>query len=109
MAGCVLCADICVRVSDTGRVFSEKKPAENRVGTVFAYMFSVMENIKDRIVEARGSIMLEYVIVLCGIGVALIVFLNRWFYNTTDGFGSLGQGIVAFYQRLQGGLSLPIP
>lgn len=72
-------------------------------------MFSAMENIKNRIVGAEGSIMLEYVIVLSGIGVALIVFLNRWFYNTTDGFGPLGQGIVAFYQRLQGGVSLPIP
>lgn len=72
-------------------------------------MFSVMENIKSRIVEARGSIMLEYVIVLCGIGVALIVFMNRWLYSSSDGFGPIGQGVVAFYQRLQGGLSLPIP
>lgn len=68
-----------------------------------------MKNIKSRIVEARGSIMLEYVIVLSGIGVALIVFLNRWFYSPVDGFGPLGQGVVAFYQRLQGGLSLPTP
>ena len=53
--------------------------------------------------------MLEYVIVLSGIGVALIVFMNREFYGITQGFGPLGQGIVAFYQRTLGGLSLPVP
>ena len=57
----------------------------------------------------RGSIMLEYVVVLCGIGVALIVFMNREFYSIKDGFGPIGQGIVAFYQRTLGGLSLPVP
>lgn len=57
----------------------------------------------------RGSIMLEYVIVLCGIGAALIVFMNREFYSIKDGFGRIGQGIVAFYQRTLGGLSLPVP
>ena len=72
-------------------------------------MFNAMENIKNRIVETEGSIMLEYVIVLCGIGVALIVFLNHWLYSSSDGFGPIGQRVVAFYQRLQGGLSLPIP
>ena len=53
--------------------------------------------------------MLEYVIVLCGIGVALTVLMNREFYSVTTGFGPLGQGVVAFYQRTLGGLSLPVP
>lgn len=57
----------------------------------------------------RGSMMLEYVIVLCAIGAALAVFVNREFYSPVDGFGPLGQGIVAFYQRTLGGLSLPVP
>ena len=57
----------------------------------------------------RGSMMMEYVIVLCGIGVALMVFMNREFFDYTNGFGPLGQGIVAFYQRTLGGLSLPVP
>ena len=47
--------------------------------------------------------------VLCGIGVALMVFMNREFYSVSNGFGPLGQGIVAFYQRTLGGLSLPVP
>ena len=68
-----------------------------------------MKNTTDIIKDERGSIMLEYVIVLCALGVALVVFMNREFYDVSDGFGPLGQGIVAFYQRLQGGLSLPVP
>ena len=53
--------------------------------------------------------MMEYVIVLCAIGVTLVVFMNREFYNVGKGFGALGQTVVAFYQRTLGGLSLPIP
>lgn len=59
--------------------------------------------------SARGSMMMEYVIVLCGIGAALAVFMNREFFDYSKGFGALGQGIVAFYQRTLGGLSLPVP
>ena len=64
-----------------------------------------MKNLK----EEQGSMMMEYVIVLLGIGVALLVFMNREFYSVSNGFGPLGQGIVAFYQRTLGGLSLPVP
>ena len=62
-------------------------------------------NIKNE----QGSMMMEYVIVLCGIGIALMIFMNREFYSVKDGFGPLGQGIVALYQRTLGGLSLPVP
>ena len=64
-----------------------------------------MKNLK----KEQGSMMMEYVIVLLGIGVALMVFMNREFYSVSNGFGPLGQGIVAFYQRTLGGLSLPVP
>lgn len=66
------------------------------------------KSIKN-IASEKGSIMLEYVIVLCGIGVALIVFMNRAFFDISAGFGPLGREIVAFYQRMLGGLSLPVP
>ncbi len=70
-----------------------------------------MKNETDRtnLKSENGSMMMEYVIVLCGIGVALMVFMNREFFDYTNGFGPLGQGIVAFYQRTLGGLSLPVP
>lgn len=75
-------------------------------------MFIVMNNKNDRIRKTemkRGSIMMEYVVALCGIAVVLVIFINRAFYSVGSGFGPLGQGIVAFFQRLQGGLALPIP
>ena len=59
--------------------------------------------------KAQGSIMLEYVIVVCGLGAALTIFLTRTFFDVSTGFGPLGRGVVAFYQRLLGGLALPVP
>ena len=65
--------------------------------------------VKEAAASERGSMMMEYVMVLCGIGAALAVFMNREFYSAGGGFGSIGEGVVAFYQRALGGLSLPIP
>lgn len=64
---------------------------------------------RGKLKSARGSIMMEYVIVLCAIGAALAMFLNREFYSLSGGFGPLGRQLVAFYQRTLGGLSLPVP
>ena len=61
-----------------------------------------------------GSIMMEYVVVLAGIGIALLWFSNVLFYTglsqgAETEWGPLGQQLVAFYQRTLGGLSLPVP
>ena len=75
-------------------------------------MFCVMKNENNRIRKTgmrRGSMVMEYAVVVCGIAVVLCLFMNLAFYNEVEGFGPIGQGIVAFYQRLQGGLALPIP
>lgn len=70
----------------------------------------MMKDAISRLMRGRqGSVMLEYIVVLCGVGVALIVLMNREFYDYGNGFGPLGQGVVAFYQRTLGGLSLPVP
>ena len=58
--------------------------------------------------------MMEYVVVLAGIGIAILWFSNVLFYTgpsqgATTEWGSLGQQLVAFYQRTLGGLSLPVP
>lgn len=86
---------------------------ESEFGTDFANRFYVMTMANARIQKTMkaeyGSIMLEYVIVLFGIGVGLLVFVNREFFSVNGGFGPVLQGVVAFYQRLHGGLSLPIP
>ena len=86
-------------------------------------MYGVMNNESTRVEKAgmarnrggialgvhAGSAMLEYVIVVGALAVGLLVFMSNAFYDHVRGFGPLGQGLVAFYQRTQGGLSLPIP
>ena len=56
-----------------------------------------------------GSAMLEYVIVLGALAIGLVAFMNHAFYDHVNGFGPLGQGLVALYQRMFAGLALPIP
>ena len=70
-----------------------------------------MKNENDRMGTSmrKGAIMMEYVVVVFAISITVLVFMNWSFYNIATGFGPLGQEIVAFFQRLQGGLSLPIP
>ena len=75
-----------------------------------------MENETNRVNEKseEGSMMMEYVIVLAGIGIAMLWFSNVLFYTgftqgATTEWGPLGQQLVAFYQRTLGGLSLPVP
>lgn len=78
----------------------------------FCLMFCVMNNETNRIRKTgmkKGAALIEYTVVLCGLAVALILLANGMFYSVDRGFGPLGQSIVAFFQRLQGGLSLPIP
>ena len=84
------------------------KSARKRRGTAFAHINSVMENMLD-ITGTEGSMMAEYVIAVTAIGAVLAIFMNRMFFDFGDGFGPLGQQFVAFYQKILGGLSLPVP
>lgn len=70
-----------------------------------------MKNENDRMETKMrsGAIMMEYVIVVSAISLVVLVFMDCSFYSIGSGFGPLGQEIVAFFQRLQGGLALPIP
>lgn len=57
-----------------------------------------------------GAVMMEYVVALVLVACLLMVALNESFYDwTTQTFGPAGQAVKSFYQRLLGGLSLPIP
>ena len=60
--------------------------------------------------SARGSVLMEYLIVQTLVACLLVVFMNGMFYNwATAQFGPAGTGLQHFYQRLLGGLSLPVP
>ncbi len=58
----------------------------------------------------KGSVLMEYVIVQTLVACLLMIVMNSLFYNwATAEFGPVGAGIKYFYQRLLGGLSLPVP
>lgn len=58
----------------------------------------------------KGSILMEYVLVQTLVACLLMLVMNELFYNWgTAKFGPAGMGIKYFYQRLLGGLSLPVP
>lgn len=79
-------------------------------------MLSVMNKLEQNKVNGnarkgrRGSILMEYVLVQVFVACALMLFMNKWFYNwATGSFGPTGLQVKYFYQRLLGGLSLPVP
>ena len=58
----------------------------------------------------KGSVLMEYLLVQVLVACLLVLVMNELFYNwATAEFGPWGTGIKYFYQRLLGGLSLPIP
>ena len=59
----------------------------------------------------RGSVLMEYVVLLVFVGAILMVASHTLLfgYGSDEGLGPLGQEIQGFFQRTMGGLSLPIP
>ena len=59
---------------------------------------------------SRGSVLMEYLLVQVLVACAVAVFMNAEFYNWASAdFGPVGMDIKHFYERLLGGLSLPVP
>lgn len=56
-----------------------------------------------------GSVLMEYVIVCCLIGVGIVLLFHKEFFNFGDGYVGLGQKIQTETQRKLGGIALPIP
>lgn len=75
--------------------------------------------------ECAGSVLMEYVIVCCGIAVFILLAMQTtgaytpigekdpvslWgFYNAKDGFIGLGEELKIATQQVLGGISLPVP
>lgn len=66
--------------------------------------------MRKRRANGRGSVLMEYA-VLCGAVMLLIEFIWRMgLYSPVDGWtGILGTPIESYYQRVLGGIALPIP
>lgn len=59
----------------------------------------------------RGSVLMEYVVLLVFVGAILMTASNTLIfgYGADAGLGPVGRQVQGFYQRLMGGLSLPVP
>lgn len=72
----------------------------------------IQETVR-RLGRAQGSMMLEYVIVQLLFGVVLLGWMYANVYDFSTGLArgeaTLGAHLVGFYQRILGGVSLPVP
>lgn len=61
----------------------------------------------------RGSVLMEYMVMSCVIASALVVFWHSELYDFEtgwkDGNLKIGRTTVDFYQRVLGGIAMPIP
>ena len=59
----------------------------------------------------EGSILMEYVIVNCAIAVPLLLLWHNAIYDfsKSEWVGEFGLGVQAMFQRVLGGIGLPIP
>lgn len=85
----------------------------------FLHSMLRMKNTAHR--NRKGSVLMEYLVALVFIGAALMVASTTLFYSPVSngsagdprvnpkGFGEMGRSFVGFYQRVMGGLSLPVP
>ena len=60
--------------------------------------------------DRSGSVLMEYVVLSCLVGVLLLEFVHGLFYNPKDGFRpALGIPFVQHHRRNLSALALPIP
>lgn len=58
----------------------------------------------------RGSVMMEYLIVQVFVAGALALAMHEGFFQVENGtFVGYGKDLKEHYQRILGGLSLPVP
>ena len=57
----------------------------------------------------RGSVLMEYVVLLVFVGAILMVASNTMLFGYGEGLGPLGSQIQGFFQRTMGGIALPVP
>ena len=64
-----------------------------------------------RFLEARGSVLMEYLIVNLAIAVPLLLLWHEGIYDFSTGEwkGEFGLGLQAMFQRVLSGIALPIP
>lgn len=102
--GCSLAGHRWIGWNGSSRVFV--------IGTQSAMALDVEDvKIREQLESSeRGSVLMEYVLVQVLVACLLAAVMNALFYDWSSGtFGPAGLGVKSFYQRLLGGLSLPVP
>ncbi len=59
--------------------------------------------------SGRGSVLMEYVVLCCFLGIAVVMAVHNGFYNHAAGYVGIGRGYVWFQRLRLYALSLPIP
>ncbi len=58
----------------------------------------------------KGSVLMEYVVLCCFTMAAIFIAWRTELYDYEKGWtGHMGTGIVNYYQRVLGGITMPIP
>lgn len=58
----------------------------------------------------KGSVLMEYVVLCSFTALAIIGAWHAALYNADEGWtGTMGRGLVEYYQRISGGIAMPIP
>lgn len=67
--------------------------------------------MKRPVGDSGGSVLMEYLVVCVMLAVPLMLFLRTQFYDASAGEykGEIGLGLQAMFQRVLGGIALPIP
>ena len=59
--------------------------------------------------SAKGSVLMEYVVLTCFVGVVLLGFMHSEFYNVDEGYIGLGAEWAETVRLLHRAIALPIP
>ena len=59
--------------------------------------------------NASGSVLMEYVVLCCFLGVVLLEFFHLQFYNFADGYVGLGAEWAEHVRTLHRTIAIPIP
>lgn len=58
---------------------------------------------------SSGSVLMEYVVLCCFVGAAVVLAVSAGFYNLREGYVGNGLGFVFFHRLRAYALSLPLP
>lgn len=61
------------------------------------------------VMDASGSVLLEYAVLCCGIAVVLLKFMHAEFFNFGQGYVGLGSQWAEHVRILHRAMALPIP